>query len=453
MFGWAVRFRFGGIESGLEYLERMASKGWMLESWQENTLIFHRGEPQALRFAVDIIPVGIWKLDSVEHNETVRDEYVDMYEEMGWRYVENQGRKFLFCTEDETLPLPQTDPIAYEETIYKQHKTKMYWYLALAAAGALAVSHAWHYLYLYWTSLLGNAVFGCFALLMCIGILGAWSNGTLVMKEKKALKEGRIPQIQPRERYGRMIAMCVLAMLGISCFMAPKTLGLRGVSMWGWAVCFSLQWIILNVFPWVLHRFGIMSKGRAALVSNRAANLLMTACYLFFAYGITANGHSVKMPWPENMAPLVTEVEVLGAEQDPWLLEHSYSEYHCGSAEMYEYYDASSDVSFNYKLLLCQWEPVIRSFENNPDMYGWSSYLTEDKAKAWEKCMEFLDHETLNIERGWVVRWGDAVPCRYYFEVDGAALYLQTEELTTEWVQEICRRMHQMVIDNRDSNQ
>ena len=120
MADWTIRFRFGGIESSLEYLETMATKGWMLEYWQENTLLFRHAEPRKLRFTMDITPIGMWKIDSDEHNAAIKADYLSMYEEMGWQYVENQGRKFIFCTEDETLPLPQTDPVAYEETIYEK---------------------------------------------------------------------------------------------------------------------------------------------------------------------------------------------------------------------------------------------------------------------------------------------------------------------------------------------
>ena len=76
MTDWTIRFRFGGIESSLKYLEEMAAKGWMLEYWQENTLLFHRTEPKKLRFAMDIVPIGRWKLDGGRDNMKVREEFV-----------------------------------------------------------------------------------------------------------------------------------------------------------------------------------------------------------------------------------------------------------------------------------------------------------------------------------------------------------------------------------------
>ena len=162
MADWIIRFRFGGIESSLEYLETMAAKGWMLEYWQENTLLFRRAEPRKLRFTMDIIPIGMWKIDSDEHNAAIKADYLSMYEDMGWQYVENQGRKFIFCTEDETLPLPQTDPVAYEETIYEKHKSNMCRYLATCLIHLMMFAHIWRYQYMYLTSLRGVSLIGCF---------------------------------------------------------------------------------------------------------------------------------------------------------------------------------------------------------------------------------------------------------------------------------------------------
>ena len=101
MADWTIRFRFGGIESSLEYLEKMAAKGWMLEYWQENMLLFHRTEPKTLRFAMDIIPIGRWKLDGGRDNVKVREDFVAMYEEQGWHFITHHERKFLFYIFDQ----------------------------------------------------------------------------------------------------------------------------------------------------------------------------------------------------------------------------------------------------------------------------------------------------------------------------------------------------------------
>ena len=141
--------------------------------------------------------------------------------------------------------------------------------------------------------------------------------------------------------------------------------------------------------------------------------------------------------------PLVTAEEIFGLTYEKTLTTYKRYEVQQGLGQLYMYSSRVEDVLFTYRLLLSEWEPVLRSFERNPDdsIYLDTAYR-KDSFAYWEEDMEQLDHEALGAKVAWLVRFDDYFSYRYYLEIDGAAIFIQTErEVEDQWLREICQRM------------
>ncbi|SHK24813.1 Protein of unknown function [Clostridium cavendishii DSM 21758] len=90
-----------------EYLEGMASKGWLLKSIKNNYYIFKKCEPKKLKYSIDFFD----KLSIFDKkNSRVALEYREYCEVAGWRYVCESGKLQVFCSDKNKEPIAiQTD--------------------------------------------------------------------------------------------------------------------------------------------------------------------------------------------------------------------------------------------------------------------------------------------------------------------------------------------------------
>lgn len=99
-----------------KHLEKMASKGWMIEVIGSTFWRYKRIEPQKLKFSVVYYPKDVNEGTVISAD---RQNFIDMCTSGGWDYVVNSGRMHVFCTDNEHTPPIETDAEIQIECIHK----------------------------------------------------------------------------------------------------------------------------------------------------------------------------------------------------------------------------------------------------------------------------------------------------------------------------------------------
>lgn len=103
-------WRIGELES---WLSHMSEKGWHLKGIGVRFAKFSKGEPQKIKYRVEI----------ASKSEFLSDEQISMYEEFGWTYVDNWfndgfRRSYVFSSPEElNAPELHTDPAEQSFTL------------------------------------------------------------------------------------------------------------------------------------------------------------------------------------------------------------------------------------------------------------------------------------------------------------------------------------------------
>ena len=296
---------------------------------------------------------------------------------------------------------------------------------------------------MYLTSLRGVSLIGCFVCTLIFCGLGLINNGISVFREYRDLRNGIIPKYWGSEWFGRGMLFCFGAVVGIAGYMAEKELGKYAWIMIGFILCVMLQMVVGNIGPWVFWRWGKMSKELAAKRTKQAVSTFILCGGLLLASGIKNVGIEDSRTWPEGTVPVTTAEEVFDVVYEKTSDTYKSGEYQQGWAKLYIYDSRVEGIPFCYRLLISGWEPTIRSFERNPEIFSLlSTAYRRDTLAYWEDDMQILDHETLGAKHAWLVRQDDYFPYRYYLEVDGAAMMIRTgRELDEHWLRVICQRL------------
>ena len=101
------------LELLADYLEKQASKGWILQKVGLRGLLFEKSEPRQLRYCVDIPSTQRKRGGSNDYLQP----YYEMCEDAGWSFVGTNMLIHVFVTEDRAVPLIHTDPsVQFEAT-------------------------------------------------------------------------------------------------------------------------------------------------------------------------------------------------------------------------------------------------------------------------------------------------------------------------------------------------
>lgn len=120
-----------------KHLEKMASKGWMIDSIGSTFWRYKKTEPKKLRFSVVYYPKEVKEGTVISAD---RQNFIDLCSSGGWNYLINSGKMHIFATDDETAPPIDTDAAIQIECIHKFAKAEIvYGYLFLASV-CLAIS-------------------------------------------------------------------------------------------------------------------------------------------------------------------------------------------------------------------------------------------------------------------------------------------------------------------------
>ncbi len=430
---WTVRFRFGGIESSLEYLERMAAKGWMIEFWQDPTMIFNRCEPRKLRFAMDVLASGKWDPGAAE-NESIVQDYVSMYEEMGWQYVAHQQTTFLFYTENEEIPLPQTDPVAYKNSIYKNHR-KLFGVAAIMMA-VILYTGKYQYEDLYYMAASSHGLWdGITYLLFVLAVAVLFLQSFLQWNgERIALRRGQVPKVRGYEGLARI--WVVLFGLIVVSSAVTNIVSSKGTSVVGWALlaaCVAM-FFTTQLMPKLLYRSGCKTKREAMRLARSCSVVLGLLCSILITNSRSWTHKIDTLVDPQEYPPIITMEELTGNGDGA-----SYYTYESLFAKWYSYYEDVSADRLSYKLYLSDREWLIHSFEHSLDGSGFSQARVD-----WDTAVTPLDDGKLGFTRAWYYEkamFGGSC-YHYYLQTEEAALAIEVgQELSQEWLLRLCERL------------
>lgn len=115
-----------------KHLEKMAAKGWMIDTIGSTFWRYKKIEPQKLHFSVVYYPKDV-KEGAIISDD--RQNFIDLCSSGGWNYVMNSGKLHIFSTDDENTPPIDTDAQIQIECIHKFAKNEIvYGYLFLIIA-------------------------------------------------------------------------------------------------------------------------------------------------------------------------------------------------------------------------------------------------------------------------------------------------------------------------------
>lgn len=434
MADWTIRFRFGGIESSLEYLESMAAKGWMIEFWQDPTMVFTRCEPRKLRFAMDEMVSGKWDPGAAENESIVRD-YVSMYEEMGWQYVAHQQTTFLFYTEDENLPLPQTDPVAFKNSIHRKHR-RLFVVAVIMMAALLGVARS-QYRDLYYMAasshgLWNGIIYLLFVLAVSVLVLQSFLQWN---RERISLRRGQIPKIRGYEGLAR-IWIVLFGLIIISSAVTNMVIS-KGTSAVGWGLLVTCagMFFTTQLMPKLLYRSGRKTKREAIRMARSCSVVLGLVCSVLLANSRSWTHKIDTLVDPQEHPPIITMEELSGSGDGT-----SHYKYESLFAELYSYYDDVPAGWLSYKLYVSDKEWLLRSFERSREGSGFTQARVD-----WDAAVTPLDHEELGLIRAWYYEekgMYSGSRYHYYLQTEDAALAIEvSEELSQEWLLRLSERL------------
>lgn len=105
-----------------KHLEKMALKGWMIESIGSTFWKYKKVEPQKLHFSVVYYPKTVNEGVAISED---RQYFIDMCTSNGWKYILNKEQLHIFCSESENTPPIETDPEIQIECIHKFAKSEI----------------------------------------------------------------------------------------------------------------------------------------------------------------------------------------------------------------------------------------------------------------------------------------------------------------------------------------
>ncbi len=115
-----------------KHLEKMAAKGWMIDTIGSTFWRYKKTEPRKLRFSVVYYPKDV-KEGAIISDD--RQNFIDLCSSGGWNYVINSGKMHIFSTDGENTPPIDTDAEIQIECIHKFAKNEIvYGYLFLIVA-------------------------------------------------------------------------------------------------------------------------------------------------------------------------------------------------------------------------------------------------------------------------------------------------------------------------------
>lgn len=170
-------FRYLECSAFADYLHEMSLKGWHFTSWKFG-LIFEKGEPEDIVYAVEVFPKGR-ENDSQPRKDA--EEYAEYCEAAGWQLIDGRRRFCIFRrVQDDAVPI-----VTEEERFQNVKKAEIRHFLDRSAGFALLAGLDWLQFFTInfdrwvfsqtWLLLLAGLTFMCLFYLLQLGGLFVWS--------------------------------------------------------------------------------------------------------------------------------------------------------------------------------------------------------------------------------------------------------------------------------------
>lgn len=422
MFGWTIRPRLYGNGISAAYLSDMAAKGWYFRRLGFNVVLFKKGVPGNLRYAVDVMDQEHRKIDEKPDSPHIR-EYLRLCEESGWQFLDNAGALYVFAAKHEKAVPMQTDPAAYEKAVFSFRKGKLLQLLLSFVLLLVVVGNVLWNPHRYLTRKWGLSLWLESVLILGDILLRAGYVAWTLTREHKELSLGKIPE----EAYGRrMVWLIFILEAGMVLLMATALCQIRGLRIWLGVPGFLLPFLLLPLLQEGLQKLG----WNTLHFSKEGADWLGRLPILLFSLGM---GLMPFFPGPgrgladsPNQPPAgwrpVVEAEDFGWEGEVTIL-HYESSVCAQSCEMWE---GEGKEQLRSILYTSKIGALLDSFYKRGPIYDdwWNQ-----RQEVWERTQ--LAAERLGIEEGMAWRTGSE-RWHYLLRAENQVLYLMTAQALSE---------------------
>lgn len=260
-----ISFRYTDLTAVCEYLEEMEAQGWQLVSMGMLSE-FRKCEPRKVRYAAELLESASAISNSISDKS---QDYIDMCEQAGWKFICNIGKMFIFRTESETAPEIVTDSAEKLAGIKKAMlKTNLLtWFvlpliilfnlsMQLQSIGSIAV------LATQYIALATMLIYAMFYLTVILQITGftKW-----YIKAKRAVTDGqKIPYVGLKQLRRRKLETYIpLAVLGSILLLASVMACTQGNLF---VISYSVAIIFIAIITLGISQFMSKRKASAAMV-------------------------------------------------------------------------------------------------------------------------------------------------------------------------------------------
>lgn len=423
MFGWTIRPRL--YENGISaaYLSDMAAKGWYFRRLGWNIAVFRKGVPAKVRYAVDVMDAEHRKVDEKIDSPHIQD-YLQLCEESGWKFLDNDGALYVFVAEHEEAAPMQTDPAAYKASILPLRKGKLIRLLLsflltyLTLGNVLWIPHR----YLAWewgpTVWLGSLLIFT-DLILRIGYV-VWT----IIRERRDLSLGQIPE----ESYGRWPVWFVFVLeTGMLLIMLTSVCQMTGIPVWLGTPGLLLQFLLLCALQEGLQKLG----WRKLHLSREGADWLGQLPFLLLIIGMSVipmileqqNRLPVQTHEPPAGWQPVVEAADFGWDGERMILRYDSS----FLAQTYEMWEGTGKEQLRSILYTSEIGALLDSFYKKGPLHGdWWSQGRQEVREPTE-----LETEELGIEEGMSWHLGDG-RWHYLMRAGNQVLYLRAGQALSE---------------------
>lgn len=204
-------FSYGRCDAFAEYLHRQSLKGWHFKEWRFG-LVFEKGEPQDITYAVEVFPKGR-ENDNRPKEETL--EYADYCQAAGWEMVDGKRKWCVFKRKKKDAVLIVTPEERYEN-IKKADRERSYLFLIWFFFTWIAVRGFWNFWFE--RNVFQNKdllLLGIFIVVTFLAVLDAFGYFFRNLQKKSELRKGRVPAYKHELRIHSEYVFVILLLSGI----------------------------------------------------------------------------------------------------------------------------------------------------------------------------------------------------------------------------------------------
>lgn len=263
----SIWFQVDDSEAVAKHLEKMAAKGWLLDSVDNAAYVFRRSEPAAVKYAVTYFPeASVFDPGITEGQET----YASYCEAAGWELAAVYGPvQYFRAARENPIPIETDEAVKLDAVRKTMRKTYVLSYTLLLLIPAVGLPLA--------LSRFREDPIGFFssahdlALLGLLAAIAFFSVGMLVdyliwvLRSRRSIARGGVC-VKPHTRARLRVNMAMLALTAVALFVFifARTGSQRFLYLMNTAVYLS----ILPVSRWVMKKLKKHSENRSSVVAG-----------------------------------------------------------------------------------------------------------------------------------------------------------------------------------------